>query len=165
MRHYLITGGAGFIGSNLISRLFKMENDISISCVDNFDPFYSPKIKQLNIQPFKDNKNFELINCDLAKTTPAQLNEKIRKPVDVIVHLAAKAGVRPSIEDPLGYQQANVIGLQNLLDYAREQKIKQFVFASSSSVYGINDHFPWKENAKLIPVSPYGMTKLTGEIL
>jgi UDP-glucuronate 4-epimerase len=165
MRHYLITGGAGFIGSNLIGQLFKTGKDISISCIDNFDPFYPEEIKQLNIQPFKNNPNFELIRCDISKTSPKQLKEKITKPIDVIVHLAAKAGVRPSIIDPLSYQQANVIGTQNLLDFAREQNIKQFVFASSSSVYGINDEFPWNENGKLIPISPYGMTKQAGEML
>ena len=85
--------------------------------------------------------------------------------VDVIIHLAARAGVRPSILDPLGYQQSNVIGLQHLLDFAREKNIRQFVFASSSSVYGINDHFPWKEDEQLMPISPYASTKLSGEMM
>jgi UDP-glucuronate 4-epimerase len=81
------------------------------------------------------------------------------------VHIAAKAGVRPSIDNPVAYQQSNVIGLQNMLDFARIKNIKQFVFASSSSVYGINDHYPWKEDEKLMPISPYAMTKLAGEML
>jgi UDP-glucuronate 4-epimerase len=163
--HYLITGGAGFIGSHLIRHLFKTEEDIFISCIDNFDPFYSKDIKELNITDFKGNENFDLLNCDLATSSAKELDNAISKPVDVIVHLAAKAGVRPSIQDPLSYQQANVIGLQNLLDFAKEKKIRQFVFASSSSVYGINEHFPWKENEVLLPISPYGMTKLSGEML
>jgi UDP-glucuronate 4-epimerase len=85
--------------------------------------------------------------------------------VDGIIHLAAKAGVRPSILNPLAYQQANIIGLQNMLDFAKEKKVKQFVFASSSSVYGINDHYPWKEDEQLMPISPYASTKLSGEML
>jgi UDP-glucuronate 4-epimerase len=82
-----------------------------------------------------------------------------------LFHLAAKAGVRPSIANPVSYQQANIIGLQNLLDFTKEKKIKQFVFASSSSVYGVNDHFPWKEDEALMPISPYASTKLSGEML
>lgn len=163
--HYLITGGAGFIGSNLIRRLFNTEKEIFITCIDDFDPFYSEEIKKLNISSFKDSSNFRLLNADLAETSAKELAEKIKDPVDVIVHLAAKAGVRPSILNPLSYQQANVIGLQNLLDFAKETNCKQFVFASSSSVYGINDHYPWKEDEQLLPISPYAMTKLAGEML
>jgi UDP-glucuronate 4-epimerase len=99
------------------------------------------------------------------KFLPQDLLKRSDLPVDAIIHLAAKAGVRPSILNPLAYQQANVIGLQNLLDFAKETKCKQFVFASSSSVYGINDHFPWKEDEQLMPISPYAMTKLAGEML
>jgi len=163
--HYLITGGAGFIGSNLTRRLFSTEKEIFITCIDDFDPFYSEEIKKLNISSFRDNVNFRLVNTDLATTSAKDLAEKIKDPVDVIVHLAAKAGVRPSILNPLSYQQANVIGLQNLLDFAKETNCKQFVFASSSSVYGINDHYPWKEDEQLMPISPYAMTKLAGEML
>jgi UDP-glucuronate 4-epimerase len=83
----------------------------------------------------------------------------------VIVHLAAKAGVRPSIDNPLAYQESNVLGMQNLLEFAKFRGIQQFVFASSSSVYGVNDHFPWHEEEKLMPISPYAMTKLAGEML
>ncbi|MES1224211.1 MAG: GDP-mannose 4,6-dehydratase, partial [Bacteroidota bacterium] len=165
MKHYLITGGAGFIGSNLVKTLFRNEPGIKITCIDNFDPFYSPDIKHFNIREFKSDPNFRLLNNDLGKTTAKELSELIKEPVHTIVHIAAKAGVRPSIENPLAYQQSNVIGLQNLLDFAKEKKIKQFVFASSSSVYGINDHFPWKEDEQLMPISPYAMTKLAGEML
>jgi UDP-glucuronate 4-epimerase len=165
MKHYLITGGAGFIGSNLIKTLFNMHPGIRITCIDNFDPFYSADIKQLNIRDLKSNPDFHFLNNDIAATAPEELCELINEPVDVIVHIAAKAGVRPSIMDPMAYQQTNVIGLQNLLDFAKTKEIKQFVFTSSSSVYGINDHFPWKENEQLLPISPYAMTKQAGEML
>ena len=165
MKHYLVTGGAGFIGSHLIRRLFSEEPDIRITCIDNFDPFYSADLKQLNISEFKYNPSFRFLINDLADTTVQELNELIEEPVDIIVHLAAKAGVRPSLLDPLAYQKANVIGLQNILDFAKENNIKQFVFASSSSVYGINENFPWKEDERLLPISPYAMTKLAGEMM
>lgn len=165
MKHYIVTGGAGFIGSNLIRTLFKNEPGIRITCIDNFDPFYPASIKQFNISGFKDNPAFKLVDVDLAKATAEELNTMIPEKVDAIVHLAAKAGVRPSIENPLSYQQANVIGLQNMLDFAKLKGIVQFVFASSSSVYGINDHYPWKEEETLMPISPYAMTKLAGEML
>lgn len=164
MKHYVVTGGAGFIGSHLIRQLLAKE-PVRITCIDDFDPFYSPDIKQLNIQDLKTNPGFRLISTDLSKVSGHELANLINEPVDTIVHLAAKAGVRPSIENPLAYQQANVIGLQNMLDFARERKVKQFVFASSSSVYGVNDHFPWKEEEQLMPISPYAMTKLAGEQL
>ena len=163
--HYLVTGGAGFIGSNLIHHLFTTQKEVFITCLDDFDPFYSEEIKQMNISGFKNNPDFCLLNDDISRISAKELAEKISSPVDVIVHLAAKAGVRPSILDPVSYQQANVIGLQNLLDFAKEAKCKQFVFASSSSVYGINDQFPWTEDEQLMPISPYAMTKLAGEIL
>jgi UDP-glucuronate 4-epimerase len=165
MKHYIITGGAGFIGSNLIKTLFFHDPGIKITCIDDFDPFYSAAIKEFNIQDFKANPNFRLLSNDLAITSGKQLSELISDPVDVIVHIAAKAGVRPSIDNPIAYQQANVIGLQNMLDFAKIKNTKQFVFASSSSVYGINDHYPWKEDEQLMPISPYAMTKLAGEML
>src|SRR5438477_10858503 len=163
--HYLITGGAGFIGSNLIRHLLGAEKEIFITCIDDFDPFYSKEIKELNIAGFVNDPVFRLLNYDVSNIDTKRLAEEIREPVDVIIHLAAKAGVRPSILNPVSYQQANVVGLQNLLDFAKEKSIKQFVFASSSSVYGVNDHFPWKEDERLLPISPYAMTKLAGEML
>lgn len=165
MKHYLITGGAGFIGSNLIKKLFKEEPTSHITCIDNFDPFYARKIKEYNIREFKDDSRFDVIEKDLAFTSGVELANLIPDSVDVIIHLAAKAGVRPSIQQPLAYQQANVIGLQNMLDYAKAKNIRQFVFASSSSVYGVNDHFPWKEDEQLLPISPYASTKLAGEMM
>lgn len=163
--HILVTGGAGFIGSHLIKALFRDNPGIKISCIDNFDRFYSVEIKQLNIRDFKGNPDFHFLKTDISVTTSEILSDLINDPVDAIVHIAAKAGVRPSIQNPLAYQQTNVIGTQHLLDFAREKKVKQFVFASSSSVYGINDHFPWKEDEKLLPISPYAMTKQAGEML
>ena len=165
MKHYLMTGGAGFIGSNLIKTLFLHDPGIKITCIYDFDPFYSAAIKEFNIRDFTSNPNFRLLKKDLGYTSGKELSALIGDPVDVIVHIAAKAGVRPSIDNPVAYQQANVIGLQNMLDFARIKNIKQFVFASSSSVYGINDHYPWNEDEQLMPISPYAMTKLAGEML
>jgi UDP-glucuronate 4-epimerase len=165
MQHYLITGGAGFIGSNLIRTLFNSAEEVRITTVDNFDPFYAEEIKQLNIRDFAGKDQFKLLKKDLALTTGKELARLIPDPVDAIIHLAAKAGVRPSIANPVSYQQANIIGLQNLLDFTKEKNVKQFVFASSSSVYGVNDHFPWKEDETLMPISPYASTKLSGEML
>jgi UDP-glucuronate 4-epimerase len=165
MKHYVITGGAGFIGSNLISKLLQLDPSTQITCIDDFDPFYSPAIKKFNIREFVNLPGFRLLSNDLAKTSGKELSDLVSGPVDAIIHLAAKAGVRPSIQNPLAYQQANVIGLQNMLDFAKEKGIKQFVFASSSSVYGVNDHYPWKEDEQLMPISPYASTKLSGEML
>lgn len=165
MNHYLITGGAGFIGSNLIRHLYARQPGVSITCIDNFDPFYAPQIKESNIKEFMDKPGFRLIKSDLALTTSKELCNILPDSIDVIIHLAAKAGVRPSIENPLAYQQANVIGLQNMLDFAKARRINPFIFASSSSVYGINDHFPWKEDESLLPISPYAATKLAGEMM
>jgi UDP-glucuronate 4-epimerase len=165
MKHYLVTGGAGFIGSHLIRTLFEKEPGIRITCIDNFDPFYPADQKQLHIRSFKNNPSFRFLIMDIADTSVEELMEQIEEPVDVILHLAAKAGVRPSIENPMAYQQVNVIGMQRLLDFARSTGVQRFVFASSSSVYGINNHFPWKEDEKLLPVSPYAMTKLAGEMM
>ncbi|HET9431213.1 MAG TPA: GDP-mannose 4,6-dehydratase [Chitinophagaceae bacterium] len=165
MKHYLVTGGAGFIGSNLIGALYRNDPEARITCIDDFDPFYSPDLKNFNIRGFRERPGFRLLTNDLSRITGKDLAALVEAPVDVIVHLAAKAGVRPSILDPLAYQQSNVIGLQNMLDFAREENIKQFVFASSSSVYGVNDHFPWKEEERLLPISPYASTKLSGEMM
>lgn len=163
MRHYLITGGAGFIGSNLIKKIFEQEENARITCIDNFDPFYPREIKDQNIKTFADHPGFTLIEDDIGEKSAAALSEKIAGPVDVIIHLAAKAGVRPSIKNPGGYIKTNIIGTQNLLDLAVAKNIKHFIFASSSSVYGINEHLPWKEDENLSPISPYAMTKLSCE--
>jgi UDP-glucuronate 4-epimerase len=164
-KHYIITGGAGFIGSNLIRTLLNNDPGVKVTCIDNFDPFYAAELKHFNIRDFKTNPNFRLLFMDLAKSSAEDLRDSIREEADVIIHLAAKAGVWPSVHYPAAYQEANVLGLQNILEFARSKNIRQFVFGSSSSVYGINNHYPWKEDEELLPISPYAMTKLAGEML
>jgi UDP-glucuronate 4-epimerase len=161
MKHVLVTGGAGFIGSRLIKTLLQ-KGDVKISCIDNFDDFYPRKQKEANIAEFTSNKNFTLIEGDIRE---ASSYHKIDNGVDTIVHLAAKAGVRPSIKNPVLYVDVNIRGTQMLLEYARLKSVSQFVFASSSSVYGINENVPWQENEHLMPISPYASTKLSGEML
>jgi len=162
-KHYLITGGAGFIGSHLVRALLNDPN-IRITIIDNFDPFYSRQIKLLNTDGFEKRQQISLLDRNLDDLSSFELQKILPQKVDVIIHLAAKAGVRPSINDPLAYQRTNILGTQMLLDFAREWEIKQFVFASSSSVYGVNKNLPWKEEEQLQPISPYAMTKLGGEM-
>lgn len=158
----LVTGGAGFIGSSLVDELLK-ENNYQITVIDNFDPFYDKQIKQKNIEYNLNNPNYKFIEEDIRNY--ASLKSKISS-IDIIVHLAAKAGVRPSILDPVSYQQVNVQGTQNLLEMAKELNCKQFVFGSSSSVYGINPNVPWIESDYVLqPISPYAATKVSGELL
>lgn len=160
MKRILITGGAGFIGSNLTKKLLEDENN-KVICLDNFDPFYSTRQKELNVAGLKANERFKFIEGSIRSMD--DLNKA--KGIDVIVHLAAKTGVRPSIHEPGVYYDVNVKGTQTLLEFAKQQKIKQFVFGSSSSVYGINKNVPWKENENLLPISPYASTKLSCEML
>lgn len=158
----VVTGGAGFIGSHLIDRLLK-EGHIVIN-IDNFDPFYDESIKRENIKGHFEYQTYTLREVDIRDKEP--LEKAIPDDTDVIVHLAAKAGVRPSIEDPVVYQEVNVAGTQNMLEVASKKDIKQFIFASSSSVYGKNPNVPWKEDdAVLQPISPYASTKVSGELM
>lgn len=158
MKRVLVTGGVGFIGSHLVEALLA-EGTWQVDVLDNFDPFYDLAIKEANV---KQHDRYRLIRGDITDT--GVLNDL--GDYDVIVHLAAKAGVRPSLADPVGYQHANVTGTQMLLEFAKERAIKQFVFASSSSVYGINPAVPWQEeDAVLRPISPYASTKVSGELL
>jgi UDP-glucuronate 4-epimerase len=122
--------------------LFLQFEGIHITCIDDFDDFYPADLKQLNIRDFKANPHFHFRYLDISENSVQDLQSAIQLPVDAIVHIAAKAGVRPSIENPLAYQRTNIIGLQLMLDFAKVSNIKTFVFASSSSVYGINNHFP-----------------------
>jgi UDP-glucuronate 4-epimerase len=161
-KHYLITGGAGFIGSNLVKSLLA-EKDLRLTIIDNFDPFYPRQYKLRNMEGFEKHRQVLVIDLDLETLTTVELLKILPQPVDVIIHLAAKAGVRPSILNPLAYQRTNLLGTQVLLDFARETGVPHFVFASSSSVYGVNANLPWKEEETLMPISPYAMTKLAGE--
>ena len=162
-KHYLITGGAGFIGSHLINTL-KEDEHLLITCIDNFDPFYPRQLKLLNTENWEDYQNILVFDRDITTLTAFELHRILPQKVDVIIHLAARAGVRPSIADPVGYQQTNVVGTQMLLDFASQTGVPQFVFASSSSVYGVNPRLPWGEEERLLPISPYAMTKLAGEM-
>ncbi|MEP1151827.1 MAG: GDP-mannose 4,6-dehydratase [Balneola sp.] len=158
----VVTGGAGFIGSHLIDRL--LAEGHAVTNIDNFDDFYSESIKRRNIDGHLQYDNYKIYEIDIRDKK--DLVDVIPSNIDVIVHLAAKAGVRPSIEDPIAYQEVNVTGTQNMLEVAREKKIKQFVFASSSSVYGKNPNVPWKEDDVVLePISPYASTKVSGELL
>jgi len=162
VQHALVTGGAGFIGSHLVDRL--LDDGWRVTVVDNFDPFYDPAIKRRNISTHLLHENYTLVEADIRDLDGLRAN--LTGKYDVIVHLAAKAGVRPSILDPLSYQEVNVRGTQNLLELAKAWGVKQFVFASSSSVYGVNPRVPWsEEDHVLMPISPYASTKVSGELL
>ncbi|MEO6523823.1 MAG: NAD-dependent epimerase/dehydratase family protein [Mucilaginibacter sp.] len=158
MTRILVTGGAGFIGNHLISELLS-DKENEIICMDNLDPFYSIKQKDINIKSFFNNPNFKFINGDIRNN--ADLNQI--GSIDKIVHLAAKAGIRPSIDNAYLYYEVNVLGTQRLIDYAIKYNVKQFVFASSSSVYGINKNLPWEEEDITQPISPYASSKLSAE--
>jgi UDP-glucuronate 4-epimerase len=157
----LVTGGAGFIGSHLVDSLLADGWDVTV--VDSFDPFYPAAIKHANIDAHRAHTRWRLHEFDIADA--ARL-DTLPGTYDVIVHLAAKAGVRPSIADPLAYQHANVTGTQTLLEFAKARGITRFVFASSSSVYGVNPRVPWSEDDHVLqPISPYASTKVSGELL
>jgi UDP-glucuronate 4-epimerase len=157
----LVTGAAGFIGSHLCERL--LANDWTVIGVDNFDDFYDPRIKRQNISECLQNKNFQLIEADIRDSTA--MDDAVRD-VEIIVHLAAKAGVRPSIAQPLLYADVNINGTMVLLEAAQKHKIKKFVFGSSSSVYGNNEKVPFSEDDNVdFPISPYAATKKTCELI
>lgn len=162
MKHALVTGAAGFIGSHLVDRL--LAEGWQVTGLDNFDPFYDPAVKRANLASHAAHPCFRLVEADIRDMDA--LRRKVNGGFDVIVHLAARAGVRPSIRDPLLYQDVNVRGTQNVLELARERSVPQFVFASSSSVYGVNPNLPWREDDHvLLPVSPYAGTKVSGELM
>ena len=161
----LLTGCAGFIGSHVLEKVLGLGH--RVIGVDNFDPFYSRVLKSQNLSGV-NSENFELLEADLADSDAYKKIEFLNggRTFDAIIHLAAKAGVRPSIEDPLGYQRSNVIATQNLLEFSRKNSIQQFVFASSSSVYGVNPNVPWRENDLVLqPISPYASTKVSCELM
>lgn len=162
MQSLLITGGAGFIGSHLVDRLMSDEAN-RVTVVDNFNDFYDPGIKRANINAHIGRARFELLEADIADARA--MNELFaRSSFDAIVHLAARAGVRPSLEDPLAYEETNVRGTYSLLEAAGRHGVKRFVFGSSSSVYGTNSKVPFSEDDPIAqPISPYSATKIAGE--
>lgn len=156
----LVTGCAGFIGSNLTDKL--LEEGFHVVGIDNFDLFYNREIKEKNLQSALSNKYFQFFEGDIS-------DEKIWNKiplVDCVVHLAAKAGVRPSIENPLEYIQSNIVGTQMLVNWMVKNNIKNLAFASSSSVYGNNQKIPFAETDNVdFPISPYAYTKKACEEL
>jgi len=164
MKHVLITGGAGFIGSHLVDKLLA-EDGWRVTVVDDFNDFYSPEIKRANIAGHLQNPAFRLVKADIRDAAALSKIFDDTK-FDVIVHLAARAGVRPSLSEPKLYAETNINGTLNLLELAREHEIKQFVFGSSSSVYGINAKVPFAEDDRIHqPISPYAATKAAGELI
>ncbi|MGD0573238.1 MAG: SDR family NAD(P)-dependent oxidoreductase [Sedimentisphaerales bacterium] len=158
----IVTGAAGFIGSHLCERLLK--DGWTVAGVDNFDNFYDPQVKRSNIKDCLRNKQFKLVEADIRDS--AAMNKVVSDGADVIVHLAARAGVRPSIAQPALYADVNINGTVTLLEAAKKNNIKKFVFASSSSVYGNNKKVPFSENDNVdFPISPYAATKKAGELI
>lgn len=159
----LITGAAGFIGSHLTDRL--LQTQARVVGVDNFCDFYDPAIKHQNLTRALSHPNFSLVEADI-RDRSLMLDTFASHRPDTVIHLAAMAGVRPSIERPDYYTQVNINGTVNLLDAAVEHSVKRFVFASSSSVYGNNPKAPFAEADPVDhPISPYAATKKAGELI
>jgi len=158
----LVTGAAGFIGSHLCGRL--LADGRQILAVDNFDDFYSPQVKRRNIEDCQKDENFKLIEADVRDS--AAMDKAVGGGIDIIVHLAARAGVRPSIAQPLLYADVNIKGTLVLLEAAKNHKVNKFIFGSSSSVYGNNKKVPFAESDNVdFPISPYAATKKACELL
>jgi UDP-glucuronate 4-epimerase len=158
----LVTGAAGFIGSYMSERLLR--DGWKVVGVDNFDDFYDPQTKRQNIAGCLKNKNFQLIEADIRDTSA--MDEAVGNGVEIIVHLAARAGVRPSIAQPLLYADVNINGTMVLLEAAKKHKVSKFIFGSSSSVYGNNKKVPFSEDDNVdFPISPYAATKKAGELI
>ncbi len=160
-RNVLLTGGAGFIGSHVAEAL--LAEGCAVTIIDDFNDFYDPSIKEGNISGFRDRIVVE--KGDIRDV--AFVGEVFKRGgFDAVIHLAARAGVRPSIQDPRLYVSTNVDGTLNLLESCREHGITRFVFASSSSVYGVNEKVPFAETDRIErTISPYAATKLMGEQL
>lgn len=163
-RTILLTGGAGFIGSHLAERLLGAGHEVW--CIDNLDPYYDPAIKRQNIAAAIKTDRFHFIHADLT-AEPGTWQGQLRDArFDAIIHLAARAGVRPSIRQAGDYYNTNVLGTLGLLEYAKTTGIPKFLFASSSSVYGNNPNVPWTESDRIgNPISPYASSKLAAEEL
>lgn len=163
MKTYLITGGAGFIGSTLADRLLEEGNKVIV--IDNFNDFYDPKIKESNVKHNLNNKNYKLERIDIRNKEEVYRVFEHNK-IDNIMHLAAMAGVRPSIENPVLYQEVNCMGSQNILEAMKKYEVKNIVFASSSSVYGNTKTVPFKETDIVdYAISPYAATKKANEVM
>ena len=161
MSKILITGCAGFIGSNLTERLLKEGHQII--GIDNFDPFYPREIKEQNLKTAKEHSNFSFREMDITNKDDL---EKLDQDIEVVIHLAAKAGVRPSINNPQSYLENNIRGTQNILEWMQQNGISKLLFASSSSVYGNNKKVPFAETDNVdFPISPYAYTKKACELL
>lgn len=160
---YFVTGGAGFIGSHLIEHLLAKKHEIF--CLDNFNDYYNPAIKWKNIEAARQHPNYKLIEGDILDE--ALLDQIFQQQqFHAIVHLAARAGVRPSVLQPKLYEEVNIRGTVNLLEIAKKYQIPKFIFASSSSVYGNNKKVPFSENDAVDnPISPYAATKKAGELI
>jgi UDP-glucuronate 4-epimerase len=159
----LVTGAAGFIGSHLCEKL--IGQDFKVVGIDNFDPFYDPKIKKRNLFTIENSPNFTFYNQSITDITALEKIFENHK-FETIVHLAAKAGVRPSIKQPFAYHRTNIDGTLNLLELSRHHNLGRFVFASSSSVYGNNKVVPFSEDHSVDnPISPYAATKKAGELM
>jgi len=161
----LVTGAAGFIGSHIAASL--IADDCEVIGLDNFDPFYDRKLKEANLQGLLASDNFEFIEADIRDHDRMIDIFAAQGPLDAVLHLAARAGVRPSILDPIGYEQVNIGGTLNLLQAAIAQSpVPKFVFASSSSVYGNNSKVPFSEADPVDhPISPYAATKKACELI
>ena len=159
MKSILVTGAAGFIGSSLVERL--LEKSFYVIGIDNFHDYYSKETKIRNLKLSKLSENFLFKELDIFKlsTLPKELK------IDVIIHLAAYAGVRNSIDNPNSYYKNNVEGTLEVLNFAKDRKIEKIIFGSSSSVYGENSEVPWNETSKLMPISPYASSKISCENL
>ena len=160
----LLTGAAGFIGSHLAERLCGRGD--RVTGFDNFDPFYPREVKERNLAGLFSRKDFELVEGDLTDPHDVDQAFAVAGPVDTVVHLAALAGVRPSIASPGRYWNVNVNGTLHLLHACRERGVKRIVFASSSSVYGLDSDVPFSEFDPCgHPMSPYAATKRAGELM
>lgn len=163
MKTYFITGGAGFIGSTLSQKLIEQGN--KVVTIDNFCDFYNPKIKEDNVKELLQNENFKLYKADI-RDRQAVKEIFDENNIDIVMHLAAMAGVRPSIENPILYQEVNCMGTQNILEEMREHDVKNGVFASSSSVYGNCKEVPFREDMIVdYAISPYAATKKANEVM
>jgi UDP-glucuronate 4-epimerase len=163
-RNILVTGGAGFIGSHLVDHLLA-GGGRRVTVVDDFNDFYDPALKRMNVQRHANDERFRVVEADIRDRAALERVFADTK-FDCVVHLAARAGVRPSLSEPLLYVETNVTGTLHLLELARAHQVKQFVFGSSSSVYGVNAKVPFGEEDPIRqPISPYAATKAAGEHL